>query len=184
MEFIYSRVSTNKQDADSQLSRLKEMYPNAQIHEEVASGAKRRPVLEELIKGLKEGDVLVVAALDRLGRRTSEILTLIEDLQKRKIVLKSVREGMDYSTPAGKLVTQVLVACAELERNLISQRTKEALAAKRKQGIVGGRPPIYSIERIEAARGLKRAGKTYREIAEATGMSLKTAWRLANKAVA
>jgi putative DNA-invertase from lambdoid prophage Rac len=83
MLYIYSRVSTGKQDTANQLARLRELYPTAPIYEETASGAKRRPVLEGLLARLQKGDYLVVAALDRLGRKTSEILALIENLEKR-----------------------------------------------------------------------------------------------------
>ena len=78
--------------------------------------------------------------LDRLGRRTLDLLELIENLEKKGVVVKSIREGVDYSTPVGKLVTQILASVAEMERNLISERTKSGLAAARAQGKFGGRP--------------------------------------------
>ena len=120
MLYIYSRVSTGRQDTANQLAKLRELYPAATVFEETASGAKRRPILESLLQLLKEGDQLIIAALDRLGRRTSEILALIEDLERRGVVLKSLREGLDYSSISGKLVTQILAACAEMERGLIA----------------------------------------------------------------
>ncbi len=129
--YTYSRTSTSSQDTANQTVQLQQMFPNAIIVEETASGIKSRPELEKLVKKLEAGDTLAVAALDRLGRKTSEILILIEDLQKRGVILKSIREGIDYSTITGKLVTQILCPVAELERNIISQRTRLALAAKR-----------------------------------------------------
>ena len=171
MKFIYSRVSTDKQDTENQLSKLKEMFPDAAVYEEVASGAKQRPILHKLLAGLEKGDTLIVYALDRLGRRTSEILLLIEDLEKRGVILKSIREGVDYSTIAGRLVTQILCSIAEMERSLISERTKAALAAKRKQGIVGGRRPTYTAETVARVRELRANGKTVREVAREVGMS-------------
>lgn len=171
MQYIYSRVSTGKQDTANQLAKLRELYPTAKVFEETASGAKRRPVLESLLHTLQAGDQLVVAALDRLGRRTSEILALIEDLEKRGVILKSLREGVDYSTIAGKLVTQILAACAEMERGLIASRTRDALAAKRAQGIVGGRRPTFTQDTVERVKALRAEGFSCRDVAAMTGMS-------------
>ena len=181
MQYIYSRVSTASQDTENQLSRLRELYPTATVVEEVASGAKSRPELKALLIGLRRGDELIVAALDRLGRRTSEVLALIEDLEKRGVVLKSVREGVDYSTVCGRLVTQILCSVAEMERGLIASRTRDALAAKRLKGIVGGRPPRYG-EGVKAEIwSLKSQGHTCRAIANRTGVSASRVWQLCNK---
>jgi DNA invertase Pin-like site-specific DNA recombinase len=169
--YLYSRVSTDKQETENQLSRLRDMYPDAAVFEETASGAKARPVLAALLGLLKEGDTLIVAALDRLGRRTSEILLLIEDLERRKIVLKSIREGVDYSTIAGRLVTQILVSVAEMERRLIGERTKLALEARRKAGVRLGAPAKYSAEIVAQVRALRASGRSLRSIAKEVGMS-------------
>jgi len=171
MQYIYSRVSTDKQETQNQLSRLRELFPAAAVFEEVASGAKARPVLQTLLASLQGGDVLIVAALDRLGRRTSEVLALIEDLERRSVILKSIREGVDYSTIAGRLVTQILCACAEMERRLISERTKLALEARKKAGVKLGGPAKYPLETIQKVRELRRRGETVRAIARLTGVS-------------
>ena len=171
MQYIYSRVSTDKQETQNQLCRLKELFPSAAVFEEVASGAKVRPVLQTLLGSLGTGDVLIVAALDRLGRRTSEVLSLIEDLERRGVVLKSIREGVDYSTIAGRLVTQILCACAEMERRLISERTKLALEARKKAGVKLGGPVKYNVETVQRVRELRSLGQTVREVAKITGVS-------------
>lgn len=171
MQYIYSRVSTDKQETQNQLCKLKELYPNAGVFEEVASGAKQRPILQKLLASMEKGDTLIVYALDRLGRRTSEVLLLIEDLEKREIILKSVREGVDYSTIAGRLVTQILCACAEMERRLISERTKLALEARRKAGVRLGGPSKFPPETVQRVKELKGQGHTVREISRQTGVS-------------
>ena len=170
--FLYGRCSTTQQDTDNQLSKLREQYPAAEVVEETASGIKSRPKLKELIERLQRDDVLVVPALDRLGRRTSEVLTMIEELDARGIILRSVREGVDYGTITGKLVTQILCSVSELERNLISQRTKVALEAKRKKGIVGGRPKKFGSALIEEAKMLRAKGETLKSISNQTGISV------------
>jgi DNA invertase Pin-like site-specific DNA recombinase len=91
-EYLYCRVSTDGQSIDPQAQALRAKYPTAQIVSEIASGAKARPMLKALIEQLQSGDVLIVAALDRLGRRTTEILTLIEGLTDKGVILRSERE--------------------------------------------------------------------------------------------
>lgn len=171
-QYVYARVSTSNQETDNQVINLRRLYPDAIFIEEVASGAKARPELEKLVQQLQRGDELIVSSLDRLGRKTSEILTLIESLEKRGIILKSLREGLDYSTISGRLVTQILVSVSELERSLISQRTKSALAAKREKGIVGGRPRIHSDEKIQQARQLRADGRSLAVISKEVGISI------------
>jgi DNA invertase Pin-like site-specific DNA recombinase len=182
MQYIYSRVSTDKQETQNQLSKLKELFPNAAVFEEIASGAKARPVLQTLLGSLQRDDVLIVAALDRLGRRTSEVLGLIEDLERRGVVLKSIREGVDYSTIAGRLVTQILCACAEMERRLISERTKMALEARKKAGVRLGCPAKYPAAQVERVKELRRLGQTVRDVSKATGMSASRVSQLTRSA--
>lgn len=170
-QFVYARVSTQSQETDNQVINLRRHYPDATFIEETASGAKARPELERLVQQLQRGDELIISSLDRLGRKTSEILTLIENLERRGVILKSLREGLDYSTISGRLVTQILVSVSELERSLISQRTKAALAAKREKGIVGGRPRIHGDEKIVQAKKLRAEGKSLAAIAREVGIS-------------
>lgn len=171
-QYVYARVSTSSQETDNQVINLRRMYPDVVSVEEVASGAKARLELEKLVQQLQRGDAIIVSSLDRLGRKTSEILTLIESLEKRGIILKSLREGLDYSTISGRLVTQILVSVSELERPLISQRTKAALAAKREKGIVGGRPRIHSEMKIKQATLLRADGHSLAVISKEVGISV------------
>lgn len=170
-QYVYARVSTQSQETENQIINLKRQFPDAVFVEEVASGAKVRPELEKLVQRLQRGDELIVSSLDRLGRKTAEILTLIDSLEKRGIILKSLREGLDYSTISGRLVTQILVSVSELERSLISQRTKSALAAKREKGIVGGRPKIHNDEVVNHAKKLRAEGRSLSEISRQVGIS-------------
>lgn len=170
-QYVYARVSTQSQETENQVINLRRQYPDAKFIEEVASGAKTRPELEKLVQQLQRGDELIVSSLDRLGRKTAEILTLIDNLEKRGIILKSLREGLDYSTISGRLVTQILVSVSELERSLISQRTKAALAAKREKGIIGGRPRVHGEAAVIQARTLREEGKSLSAISEIVGIS-------------
>ena len=171
MQYIYSRVSTDRQTCGGQVGALKELYPNAEVHEETASGVKARPVLASLFERLRPGDMLIAWSLDRLGRKTSEILVLLEQLETRGVVVRTQREGVDMSTPIGKLIVSVLLSVAQLERDLISERTKVGLAAKRAQGITGGRRSTLTAEQLESMRSARRGGASLKELAAQHGVS-------------
>lgn len=177
-EYVYSRVSTDRQDTENQLARLRELYPNAVVYEEVASGAKQRPVLQELLSKLQSGDTLVTYALDRLGRKTSEVLLLIEDLDRRGVALKTVREGVDVKTIAGRLVLSIIASVSQMEREVLIDRTKVALAARKRAGVKLGRKYAYQGEVIERIKTLGSQGNTVREIAALTGVSKSTVARV------
>lgn len=169
-QYIYSRVSTDNQTADPQILALTSKYPQAHVVSEIASGARNRPLLKALIAELKSGDQLIIYALDRLGRRTIEVLQLLETLEQKGVILISLREGVDYSTITGRLVTQILVSLAEMERGLIGERTRAGLASARAKGRIGGRPRKIDQQRIsEALRLLKT--QSSREVAEQCGIS-------------
>jgi DNA invertase Pin-like site-specific DNA recombinase len=171
MNYIYARVSTSLQDTQNQLHKLQERYPDAVVTTEVCSSGKTRPELQALLGKLVGGDTLIVSALDRLGRSALEVLGLIENLTKRDINVVSIREGVDYSTISGRLVTQILCSVAELERNLIRERIVLALQAKRKLGIVGGRRPTFPPEVVKQVYALRSQGLTQCAVARAVGMS-------------
>ena len=171
-DFIYSRVSTAGQSTDPQLLLLTQRFPEARVVSEVVSGTKQRPLLNALVKELKKGDRLIVYSLDRLGRRALDLLQLLETIEKKGVVFVSLREGVDYSTISGKLVTQVLASVAEMERNLISERTKAGLAVARKNGKVGGRPALISSEKKKNAVELVlRHNFSIRKSAKKSGIS-------------
>lgn len=177
-EYIYTRVSTDGQTSEGQTLALLQKYPNAQVISEVASGAKTRPMLNALIDELKPGDTLIVAALDRLGRRASEALNLIESLQERGVNLVSVREGVDYSTPVGRLVTQILVSVAEMERAMISERTKAGLKAAASNGRKGGRPARIPKDTRAQIREMYQSGLSMEAVAQKTGVSKSSVFKI------
>jgi hypothetical protein len=140
MYYIYSRVSTSEQNTVNQTRVLIEKYPHAIIIEEQASGAKDRPKLEELLKILKPQDTLVIYALDRLGRKASETVKLLEDFHKKNITLISLKEGIDLSTVAGRLISNIMASVASFERERIVERTKTSLQRLKAEGVTLGRP--------------------------------------------
>ena len=137
----YARVSTFDQNLDSQLDELKKSGCT-KIFQEKASSVKKRPEFEKCLDYLREGDTLVVWKLDRLGRTTKKLLELIDDLKGRGINLQIITLGVDTSTAAGRLFFTMMAGLAEMERELIRERTNAGLQAARSRGRMGGRKPI------------------------------------------
>lgn len=170
--YIYTRVSTEDQTGDNQIHHLLKLYPDAEVISETVSGAARvKPVLDMLITKLQSGDTLIIAALDRLGRRLKDTITLVEDLYSRGIKIVSVRENLDYTTSAGKAMGQMMLLMAELERNLISERTKKSLQRLKAEGRKLGPPRRYTEEQVNQVKVLRSQGLTVRVIAKQVGLS-------------
>lgn len=142
----YIRVSTNDQNTDLQRNAL--MCAGCeQIFEDKMSGTKsERPGLKRALKCLKRGDTLVVWKLDRLGRRMKHLIALTEELRAKGVNFRSLTDSIDTSTPMGRFFFHMMGALAEMERELIVERTLAGLAAARAQGRVGGRRPKLTKE--------------------------------------
>jgi len=131
MVFGYARVSTDDQDMALQIAAL-EKYPVNHIFSEHASGkSMERKSLKRLVKVMRTGDTLVVWKLDRLGRTLTGVLEMIEGLNRDGINLVSLTESFDTTSPMGKAFLQIALVFAELERNMISERTKAGMAARK-----------------------------------------------------
>jgi DNA invertase Pin-like site-specific DNA recombinase len=143
MRIGYARVSTQEQNLDLQKDALRRAGCK-KIIEDVASGkAENRPGLDHARELLREGDVLIVWRLDRLGRSLKHLIELMTELEKQKIGFQSLQESID-TTSGGKLIFHMFGALAEFERNLIRERTKAGLDAARTRGRKGGRPKKLS----------------------------------------
>lgn len=141
MRIGYARVSTHEQSLDLQLDVL-EKAGCEKIYQEKMSGMKAdRPQLNQLIEYAREGDVVVVVyKLDRLGRSTKRLIELSEELEQRGIELVSIRDSIDTTTAVGKAMFKMLAVLAEMERDLILERTRADLESARARGRNGGRP--------------------------------------------
>ncbi len=138
----YARVSTDEQATEAQEIELRSAGCD-QIVQEHGSGASRvRPALSRLLRELGPGDTLVVVRLDRLARSVSHLLEVIEDLSAKGAHFRSLRDPIDTSTPQGMFSLQVLGAVAQLERALISERTKAGIRAAKAKGRLPGNPGI------------------------------------------
>ena len=148
------------------------------IFEDKLSGARAdRPGLAALLDDAREGDTVTVVAPDRLGRSLSGIIRTIEQLQSKGVALKSIREGIDYSTPVGKMVAGILGALAEYERTLINERAASAREAARARGRQVGRKRVLNESKIAQARILRANGQTMAEICSTLGVAPATLYR-------
>ena len=140
MRVGYARVSTKDQSLDLQVDALKKAKCD-EVFCEIASGAKTaRPILDDLLSRLRQGDVLVIWKLDRLGRNLKHIVTLTNELMEQKIGLISLKDPIDTTTPQGRLMCNIFASLAEFERDVIRERTQAGLIAARARGRKGGRP--------------------------------------------
>ena len=173
--FGYARVSTEQQNLDRQLDMLTQ-YGVDYIFNEKMTGTKRdRPELNKLLDRLMAGDTVVVESLSRLGRSTKDLIELVELFEKKQVHLVSLKEQIDTSTPAGKLLFTLMSAIAQFERDVIAERTREGLNAAR--GRIGGRPRANQ-QKVRQAVKLYQTGQySVREIEELTGVKKSTLYR-------
>jgi DNA invertase Pin-like site-specific DNA recombinase len=178
---IYARVSTLDQTADNQLLELRRYieargWTAVEYVDRGVSGAKdRRPALDEMVADAKRRkfDAVVAWRLDRLGRNLRHLVTLIEELQTLGIAFISLGEGIDCTTPAGKLQLHILAALAEFERARIQERVRAGLARVKAEGVKLGRPRRrIAPERLAAVAGLPK-----REAARRLGIPRSTLQR-------
>jgi DNA invertase Pin-like site-specific DNA recombinase len=173
----YARVSTVEQNLNMQIDALKK-YGCDRIYEEIMTGTKKeRPKLAEMMTILRPGDKVVIYKLDRISRSTKHLIDLSEFFEKKGVEFISIQDSIDTSTPMGRFFFRILASIAELERDIISERTKAGLSSARARGRKGGRPKAPT-KKIEIA--LKMYGsKQYsiREIVESTGISQATLYR-------
>lgn len=137
----YARVSTDEQIIETQIHLLKEAGCELVFADQGESGAKiQRPQLDMALDSLEEGDTLVVYRLDRLGRSLRHLVELNEELTKRGVAFESLMEKLDTSTAMGRFVFHILAAVAELERQIIRERTMAGLRNAARKGRFPGRP--------------------------------------------
>lgn len=161
----YARVSTLDQDPALQLDAFT-AAGCAKVFEDRASGARAdRPGLRQALDYVREGDVLVVWKLDRLGRSLAHLIETVTALEERRVGFRSITEAIDTTTPSGRLVFHLFGALGQFERDLIRERTRAGLTAAAARGRTGGRKPVVDADKLKRARGMIEKGLTVREAA-------------------
>lgn len=173
-KYGYARVSTVAQDLESQIQSL-ESEGCTQIYKEKFTGTKTdRPVFNEVMALLTEGDTLVVTKLDRLARNTREGIDVVEALFERGVRVHVLNVGLLENTTMGRFFLTTLLAVAEMERNLIIERTQEGKAiAKQRDDFREGRPKKFDKKRLDTAMQLLESN-SYKEVEAKTGISVAT----------
>lgn len=177
----YARVSTGHQSLDQQTDALivAGVDPVRVYTDKLSrtSTREQRPGLAALLDYAREGDAIVVVGIDRLGRNAAEVMATIRELGERGIVLRSLREGIDTSNAAGRMVAGVLASLAELELELGRERRSAAREARRARGQSVGRPKALDPSKVALARRMHASGEPASTIAEALSVSRATVYR-------
>ncbi len=177
MQIGYARISTRDQDAQLQLDALK-AAGCVEIVQEVASGAgTERPGLRQVADRLAKGDVLVVWKLDRLGRSVKGLIDLMAELERKEAGFRSLSDGINTADAMGRFFFHVMAAFAQMERELLRERTRAGLAVAKARGRVGGRPRAMDATKVEVARKLIDSGVPIRDIAASLHVSIPTLYR-------
>jgi DNA invertase Pin-like site-specific DNA recombinase len=185
---LYCRVSTGGQSTEMQADELRRMadaraWQVAAAIEEKISGRKLRPAREQLIKEAKAGayDAIMVWKLDRWGRSTADLVSSIRDLDESGVTFVSLKDGIDLSTSAGRLVANFLASIAEFEADGIRERVTAGLRHAQRHGTRSGRPigrPATVAQRSTEIRALANAGASIAEIGRKLGIGYGSAHRV------
>ena len=173
----YARVSTQDQNLVLQTEALQKAGCK-KIFEDRASGSRAERVgLAQARENLRAGDTLVVWKLDRLGRSVKQLVDLVGELQKDGVQFKSLTDSIDTGTPSGRFFFHVMASLADMERELIVERTRAGLEIARQLGRMGGRKRLMTESKVKAAKKLLASGVPARDVAGNLGVSVPTLYR-------
>lgn len=174
----YERVSKADQREYSRTDALDAARCERTFIDHASGTLSHRPALSDALAYLRSGDTLVITKLDRLGRSVNNLIELSDELDRREVGLRVLTQGIDTTTPGGKLFFHMLAAIAEFEHGLIVERTTAGLAAARARGRRGGAKPKMTPAKIRQARAMYDSREhTVQEIAEVLGVGRATIYR-------
>jgi DNA invertase Pin-like site-specific DNA recombinase len=183
MRIGYARVSSNEQDTTAQVSALKTAGCERIFREKATGGRWNRPELQRLLDHLRKGDVLVVWKLDRLSRSLRDVLTIMKRIQEAKAGFRSLTEAIDTTTPAGRMMMQMIGSFAEFERAMLRERTRAGLESARAEGRIGGRrPKLLPPQQTEVLKMVTTGKKTAADAARLFNVHPATISRLLARA--
>jgi DNA invertase Pin-like site-specific DNA recombinase len=181
MKYGYARTSTDDQTTALQLAALKPTRCSHIYEDKGLSGAiSKRPALARRLKTLRPGDTLIVWKLDRLGRSLRDLIAMLDDLRARGVKFHSLTEAIDTATPTGRAMWQMTGVLAELERSLISERTRAGVKAAQRRGVKFGRRVKLTPEQIDHARKLIDKGEARQYVADPVNVGRSTLYRALN----
>jgi DNA invertase Pin-like site-specific DNA recombinase len=176
----YARISKGDDQSTALQMRALKDAGCQRVFEETASGGRwDRPELHRMLDQLRDGDVVVVWKLDRLSRSLKDLLHLLDRIEAASAGFRSLTESIDTTTPAGRMMMQMVGSFAEFERAMIRERTKAGLDQARSEGRVGGRrPKLNAKQRAEIADSVTSGRKSAAEMARIFGVSQPTVSRI------
>ncbi len=178
----YARVSTQDQETAAQIAALEQAGCERIFQEKASGGRWDRPELHRLMEHLRKGDVLVVWKLDRLSRSLKDVLALMEKINQAGAGFRSLTEAIDTTTPAGRMMMQIVATFAEFERAMLRERTRKGLDQARSQGRIGGRRPKLKQHQQDEIVALVQSGqKTAADAARLFNIHPSTVSRLLRK---
>jgi DNA invertase Pin-like site-specific DNA recombinase len=184
MKFGYARVSKNDQSLDIQIEKLKKAGCDEIFAEKVSGAKDDRLKLNLLISKLRKGDAICVVRLDRLGRRMSKLIEMINDFKDKKIEFIALENNIDTTTSMGMLLFTMCAAFAEMERTLITERVKAGLDAAHSKGRKGGRPKSLNPDKQKKLQSLvKNKEFSVSEICNMVGISRSVYYRSIENAI-
>lgn len=174
----YARVSTPDQNLDLQIDALGKAGCERIFSEAVSGVRAERIGLRDALSHSRKGDVFVVWKLDRLGRTVGQLVEFVRNLREQGVEFRSLTDGIDTTTPAGRFFFHMMAALAEMERDLVRERTIAGLAAARARGKQGGRHRILSDRQVKQAKLLLgHPDQTMEGVASSLGVSRSTLYR-------
>jgi DNA invertase Pin-like site-specific DNA recombinase len=177
MKYGYARVSTEDQNPAMQLAALKKAGCKTVFKDEVTGAHVNRPALTRCLKKLETGDTLIVWKLDRLGRSLRDLIHMLDGFKHRGVKFRSLTEAIDTETPTGRAMWQMIGVLAELERSLITERTRAGVKAAQKRGVKFGRKTKLTPDRLAHARKMIDHGTTATDAAKIIGIGRATLYR-------
>lgn len=184
MKVAYERVSSVGQSTLRQEVMMKEHGVEKVFSEKISGKNMNRPELKKMLDFVREGDIVIIESISRLARSTKDFLTILDELEQKKVALVSLKENIDTSTPTGRFMVSVFASLAQLEREQILQRQKEGIEAQKANGTYTGGRPSVKINEKQLASVIARwkesqitAVQAYTEL----GITKSTFYRLAKK---
>lgn len=182
MKVAYIRVSTEEQNTARQEEMMKTLGVDKIYMEKVSGKNTNRPQLKAMLDFLREGDTLIVESYSRLARNTQDLLKIVDELEKKGIAFKSLKENIDTNTPQGKLMLTIFGGLAQFERECTLQRQKEGIAIAKEQGKYKGRKPLSKPSNWNSVIDRMNKGEiTKVEARKELGLTHATFYRLLKK---
>ena len=173
----YARVSSASQNLDTQIDALQKAGCQKIYSDRISGKTTKRPEWENLLTYIRSGDTLMITELSRMTRSLSDLLTITELLEKRRIHLHSVRENIDTSCATGRAFLSIMGAISQMELELRAERTKAGRESAKARGRMGGRPGLDK-EKLEQARILyENSDKTAQEVCDNFGFSKRSLFK-------